>query len=1004
MGLLLFIGLAVSALFAAEHSGEVTFHGVPVPGATVTALGDGKTLVASTDEHGRYSFSDLAEGTWQIEVEMFGFAKARRDIAVAPAAPPAQWELTLLSLDEIKATPYAQPVAAVASATAAASAAGTAGQPVASQKPLPKAAEKASEQTAEVSPQTSNGNAGDLATDGLLINGSANNGGDTPFAQSAAFGNFRKGRSLYNGGLGLTFDNSALDAQSFTQTGEEASKPSYNRLTGTLNFGGPLHWRRVFKQNPFYFLTYQWSRNSNATTQPALVPTPAEREGIFSQPIVDPVTGAAFANNTIPGDRISSQAQALLHFYPLPDSANSAGYNYQIPLLTSTHSDSLQGRIFNLTVGRKDSFNAQFLLNSTRTSTPNLFGFVDTSSALGTNSGVSWQHTLNRKWQLTLGYNFSRQATRLTPYFAERTNVSGDAMIAGNSQEPRNWGPPSLSFSSGLYGLSDAQSSWSRNQTSRVSYSMNWYGAAHHVVLGGNVTRSEFNDLGEPNPRGRFSFFGSATGNDFADFLLGIPSTASLTLGNASTHFRETLYAAYLQDEWKVRPGLSIAAGLRWEYAAPVTELNGHMANLDITPDFTAAAPLLASNPSGPLTGKDYPRSLVESDKDAIQPRIGIAWRPVAGSSVVVRSGYGIYYDTPVYQTIARQMAQQPPLSTTLNMQNRTADPWTMENAFLAAASSSTATFAVDPRFRMGYAQNWNLSVQKNLPGALQITTTYQGIKGTHAPQEFLPNTNPIGAVAGCPSCPAGFVYLTAGGNSTRQAGILQLRRRLRSGLTATSQYTFSKSIDDASALGSQSVGGGLPVAQDWRNLRGERSLSSFDQRHLFNFQMQYTSGMGVAGGTLLRGWLGGLFKQWTVSSQLAAGSGLPETPVYLAAVPGSAVSGTIRPDITGASLYAAPAGLYLNPAAFKAPQPGAWGTAGRNCITGPATFTLNASLRRAFRLRDKYNLDLGADASNLLNHVTYTAWNTNVNSSQFGLPATANAMRAIQTTLRLRF
>ena len=101
---------------------------------------------------------------------------------------------------------------------------------------------------------------------------------------------------------------------------------------------------------------------------------------------------------------------------------------------------------------------------------------------------------------------------------------------------------------------------------------------------------------------------------------------------------------------------------------------------------------------------------------------------------------------------------------------------------------------------------------------------------------------------------------------------------------------------------------------------------------------MQYSTGMGLGGGTLLGGWRGGLFKDWTVATQITAGSGLPQNPIYLAPVEGTGVTGTIRPDYTGAPLYAAPGGLYLNPAAYAPPLPGQWGNAGRNSITGPRT------------------------------------------------------------------
>jgi hypothetical protein len=195
-----------------------------------------------------------------------------------------------------------------------------------------------------------------------------------------------------------------------------------------------------------------------------------------------------------------------------------------------------------------------------------------------------------------------------------------------------------------------------------------------------------------------------------------------------------------------------------------------------------------------------------------------------------------------------------------------------------------------------------------------------------------------------------------------------------------------------------------LTIAQNWRSLAAERSLSAFDQRHLLTLQLQYTTGMGVKSGTLLTGWKSALLKEWTFATEISAGTGLPQTPIYLIPVQGTGVTGTIRPDYTGAPLYSAPDGLHINPAAFAAPPPGYWGNAGRNSITGPVQFTLSASLGRTFRVSDRLNLDMRVDATNALNHVTYTEWNTIINSTQFGLPAAANAMRSMQMTLRLRF
>jgi hypothetical protein len=209
--------------------------------------------------------------------------------------------------------------------------------------------------------------------------------------------------------------------------------------------------------------------------------------------------------------------------------------------------------------------------------------------------------------------------------------------------------------------------------------------------------------------------------------------------------------------------------------------------------------------------------------------------------------------------------------------------------------------------------------------------------------------------------------------------------------------------MDDA-APGAKGQSGSIYIAQDWRHPEAERALSSFDQRHLLNVQLQYTSGMGAGGGTLLRGWRGVLFKEWTVTSQINVGTGFPLTPVYPVATAGTGVTGSVRPDFTGEDVQEAPAGRHLNPESYQAPAAGHWGNAGRNSITGPSQFTFNASLGRVFRTSDRTSLDLRIDANNALNHVTFPSWNTTVGNAQFGLPLTTNAMRNVQTTVRWRF
>ena len=1012
-------GLAVLRLFAAEYHGQVKFGGLPVPGATVTATQGNKTLTAISDPQGSYSFPELSDGTWTIQVEMRGFAAVRQEVQVAPDAAPSEWDLKMLPLNEMHAVAGPAPGPPPNPDIKPRNSKNAPPAPTNTQSAFQKTDVNAANPNtpgaaipAEADPSSPvNEELSQRAADGFLINGTANNAASSPFAMAQAFGNNRRGsRSLYNGNLGFIFDSSALDARPFSLTGQDTPRPAYNHSQGVLAFGGPIKIPHLLRNGPNLFINYQWTRNRNASTGTGLMPDTAARSGDFSQvlnplgqpvQLVDPSTGAPIPGNKLSESRISDQAKALLKLYPLPNFAGGTRYNYQIPIVGIVHQDSLQSRL-NKAIGRRDQVSGVFALQSTRSDNPNLFGFLDTSDVLGLNVSANWRHNFSPRVFTNLGYQFSRSASRFTPYFANRENVSGDARIAGNNQDPVNWGPPTLTFASGFSGLSDGLPAFTRNQTSAVSMDNLWARARHNISFGGDFRRQQFNLLSQQDPRGHFSFTGAGAGYDFAGFLLGVPDTSSIAFGNADKYFRASTYDAYINDDWRVNPGFTVNAGVRWEYWSPITEKYGRLVNLDMASGFAAQAPVVASRPTGALTGQVYPDSLIHPDKGAIQPRIAISWRPMPADSMVIRAGYGVYYNTSMYLPIATQMAQQSPLSKSLSVQSSPGNPLSLANGFNATPGITPNTFGVDPNFRVGYSQNWQMSIQRDLPGALVATVLYLGSKGTREMQEFLPNTYPAGAANPCPACPTGFIYLASNGNSTRHAGQIQLRRRLQSGFTATLQYTFSKSIDDG-ALGGRNQGGYV-IAQNWLDLAAERGLSNFDQRHQLSLLAQYTTGMGLHGGTLVNGWKGALFKEWTIGSQITAASGMPLTPVDFAAVAGTGVTGSIRPDYTGAPLYSPPAGLYLNPAAYAVPQSGQWGNAGRNTIIGPSQFGLNASLGRIFQMNERFSLDFRVDATNALNHVTFPSWNTTVTSTQFGLPNPANSMRSVQTSVRLRF
>jgi trimeric autotransporter adhesin len=1003
------LAVLASRAVAAEYRGQVVYGGLPVPGAMVTVVQGSKTFTTVTDEQGAYSFPDLGDGAGKLKVEMLCFSPIEESITIAAGAPAARWELKLLSIEQIRAQ------GAVAQRVYVA--------PEAPKTEKPKTTAQGTPEVAPPPPPPDD--ASQRAADGLLINGSSNNAATSAYSLSQAFGNRRNGnKGLYNGGFSFIIDNSTFDARQYSLSGQESPKPAYNLVTAGFTFGGPIRIPHLIRNGPNFFVAYEWTRNSISSSLSALVPNQAQRGGDLSGlvnsagqqvQIINPATGQPFANNQIP---ISAQAQALLNLYPLPNVAANSRYNFQIPVLNSTHLDAMQTRL-DKSIGRRDQIYGRFAFQTSRAGSTNFLGFADKTNSLGLNTNINWQHRFNPRTAINLGYQFSRLSSTVTPFWKDRANISGQAGITGNNQESVNWGPPTLSFVS-ITGMSDVQSSFNRNRTDGVSLSATWNRSPHNVTVGVDFRKQEFNDLFQQDPRGTFSFTGAATqgtatgsGSDFADFLIGVPDTSSIAFGNADKYLRQNVYDAYFTDDWRINSQFTAQIGMRWEYGSPMTELKNRLVNLDIASGFTAEHPVLASDPVGTLTNQHYPASLIRPDRRSFEPRVAVSWRPIAGSSMVVRAGYGIYSDTSVYQATTLRMAQQAPLSKSLSVSNSPSCQLTLANGFNSCNSTTQNTFAVDPNFRVGYAQVWQLAVQRDLPAALQMTATYLGIKGTRGVQQFLPNTYPVGAANPCLSCPIGFIYRTSNGNSTRESGQLQLRRRLRSGFTATLQYVYSKSIDNDSQLGGQGatltsntstqISQGV-TAQNWRDLNAERGLSTFDQRHLLTFSAQYTSGMGSGGGTLMSGWRGRALKEWTMLTSITAGTGLPLTPFIPSAVPETGVTGSIRANYTGASIHAAPAGLFLNPAAFTAPAAGQWGNASRGSITGPHQFTLNASAARTFRMTNRFNLDLHIDATNLLNHVNFTSWNTVVTSTQYGLPVGANNMRSLQTTLRLRF
>jgi hypothetical protein len=396
---------------------------------------------------------------------------------------------------------------------------------------------------------------------------------------------------------------------------------------------------------------------------------------------------------------------------------------------------------------------------------------------------------------------------------------------------------------------------------------------------------------------------------------------------------------------------------------------------------------------TAPYSGA-LPTSLVRPDRNNFSPRIGFAFRPGTKRNIVVRGGYGIYYNTSVYNTIANNMAQQPPFANTLSVATSPAAPLTLANGFIVPANNPiTNTYAIDPNYRTGYAQVWQVAVQGDLGRSLVGTITYNGTKGTRLDQTILPNSAPSGARP--LPFPSGYLYEMSNGDSIYHGISFQVQRRFRSGISANAIYTYSKAIDNA------------VQAQNFLDTSAERALSATNRTHVANFNWQYSTGGGRTGGALVNGWKGVVLKDWTFTNAISIGSGRPLTPTVggvRSTTTGTGITGNLRANATGLSVNDASPGEPFNFAAFALPAAGQWGDAGRDTIIGPNTFSLSASLSRVIRVGERHNIDIRFDAANALNHVTFGTFNTTIGSNNLGLLSNPSSMRSMTATIRFRW
>jgi hypothetical protein len=568
-------------------------------------------------------------------------------------------------------------------------------------------------------------------------------------------------------------------------------------------------------------------------------------------------------------------------------------------------------------------------------------------------------------------------------------------------------------------GLSDSNPSLTRNQSQNGLESVTWIRGPHSFTLAAQFQRNDLSTQTDQNGRGTLNFTGEATseigsnglpvtgtGYDFADFLLGLPQSSSIRYGNTSTYFRQNVWTAYVDDDWKVNANLTLDLGLRYEYFSPFSEKYGHEANLDIAPDYSAVA-VVTPGEAGPYTG-GFPAGLMDANYKNFSPRMGLAWKvPFLKKSTIVRAGYGIYYNPQIYAAFPLRLAEQPPFATSSSVNTSPEDVLTLANGFASVQPDTvTNTYAVDKHFLNAYAQTWNLAIQREWVHGIFSEVTYLGTKGTHLDVETEPNLGPPGAQAvetKTLSNASGFILDSSNGNSSFNALQVRVSQRFRRGFSWTVHYTYSKSIDDSSTLG----GAGNTVAQNWLDVAAERGLSSFDRRQVLLGNWVMTSPIGAQGSRFAADSKTARFlKDWQLSGSITAETGTPLTARVLGNGASLAVTngvGSERADATGESVTSGSG--FFNLDAFSVPVTGMFGNAGRNTIPGPDLVSVNLSFGRSFQFGEsRKRLEIRFETTNSLNQVSFTNINTIVNSITYGAPTAASAMRSSSLVARFRF
>lgn len=815
----------------------------------------------------------------------------------------------------------------------------------------------------------------------------------------------RSGGNQLHGDLYEFLRNSALDAKNFFDSAGPI--PEFQRNQFGIDGGGP-----ILKNRLFFFLGYEGIRQNQVQTYGTSVPTPQEVAGNFSAllpgtVIANPATGKPFSNNIIPVQDQSKIGAGLAAFYPPPN--NPGGLLDFISRPKSVHNDDSAIARIDYTGFKHDAIFGRYNIQNIRDLDPvNLFATTTFIPGFGLNQpatrfqdfGVSDTHTFSPTLLAQIRFGWNRWKLDYHQQDQGRP-IAQQLGIAGLSTDSQNLGFPLLEMSGEFDNLGSATNlpqggpfdtyDWAATFTRvRGAQTWEWGGDFHYYVS---------NFFLNPVARGEFVFTGQFSGTPLSDLLLGLPAEAVRGLGNSTFQFVGKQQAYFAQDDWRVSPRVTLTAGLRYEYDAPIYEKQNRIANFD---------PITGSVVLAGVNGES--RATYNPDPDNFAPRLGLAYDVKGDGKWVMRMGYGDFYEIPVNNSQLGLRLNPPFFTAGIAFGN--GSTVTLNNAFttLASLPPNFGTFEQD--FENGLVQEFNLDVQHQLTPNLVLDVGYVGTRASNLLQTIDINQPEPGPGAVQPRRPFPQFGQMSSAYSTAQSwynGLeVRLDKRFSQGLQFLGAYTFSRAIDTSSAEFGNNSDANQP--QDNHNLAAERGLSDFDIRHRFVLSSVYQLPFGPGRHFLnsAHGATAEILGGWQVQGIATVESGQPFTPL-LATDNSNTGEFLDRPNVVG-NPYAPGPGCpqartpqcWVNPAAFAVPAPFTFGNAGRDILIGPPLRDVDLSLLKDTSLGEARKLQFRAEMFNIANHPNFmNPLNRTFPSPLFAVVSAAGPSRQIQFGLR---